>query len=124
MPCKAADERDGDGDAGGRGKEVLYRQAEHLDQVAHRRFAAIALPVGVGDEAHRRVEGRIGADVGHVLRIQWQPQLQALQGIDGEQAERVEQQQRQRILQPAHLFVAPDAARPEYCFLEAADQGA
>jgi hypothetical protein len=57
---EAADHRHQHGHAGGGGKKVLHVQAEHLGQVAHRRFAAVALPVGVGGEAHRGVEGGIG----------------------------------------------------------------
>ena len=55
---EAADQRDGEHDAGRRRQEVLVRQAEHLHEIGHRAFAAVVLPVGVGDEAHRRVEGR------------------------------------------------------------------
>ena len=54
---EAADERDRQHDAGGGGEEVLVRQAQHLHEVGQRAFAAVVLPVGVGDEAHRRVEG-------------------------------------------------------------------
>ena len=50
-------ERQQHGNTGGRADEVLHRQADHLAQVAQRRFAAVALPVGVGDEAHRGIDG-------------------------------------------------------------------
>jgi hypothetical protein len=53
---EAADQRDSKHDTGRRRQEVLMRQAEHLHEVGHRAFAAVVLPVGVGDEAHRRVE--------------------------------------------------------------------
>ena len=43
-------------DAGGGRKEILHRQAEHLCEVAHRRLTAVALPIGVGDEADGGVE--------------------------------------------------------------------
>ena len=59
VPREAADERDRQHDAGCRGKEVLMREAEHLHEVGHRAFAAVVLPVGVGDEAHRRIERQI-----------------------------------------------------------------
>ena len=107
---ETADQRDDDDDAGGGGEEVLHRQAEHLGQVAHRRFAAIALPVGVGDEADGGVEGRIRADVGHRLGIQRQPELQPLQGIDRQRAEGVEQQDGESVFQPAHFLILAHAA--------------
>ena len=56
VPREAADQRDREHDAGRRRQEVLMRQAEHLHEVGHRAFAAVVLPVGVGDEAHRRIE--------------------------------------------------------------------
>ena len=108
---KAADQRDDHHDAGGGREEVLHRQAQHLGQVAHRLLAAVALPVGVGDEAERGVERRVGRHVGHCLRVQRQPHLQTLQRVDREHAQAVEQQDGQRVLQPAHVGVGLDAAQ-------------
>ena len=59
---EAADQRDREHDAGRRRQEVLVRQAEHLHEIGHRAFAAVVLPVGVGDEADRRVEGEVRRD--------------------------------------------------------------
>ena len=111
MAREAADQRDGDGDAGGGGKEVLHREREHLRQVAHRRLAGVALPVGVRHETDGRVERRVRGNAGHVLRIERQPCLQALQRIDGEHADGVEQDDGQGVAQPVHLLVRPDAAQ-------------
>ncbi len=82
---KAADQRDQDRHAGRRRDEVLHRQTEHLGQIAHGRFAAVALPVGIAGEADRRVERRIrGHRRGQILRtlVERQPSLQSLQRID------------------------------------------
>ena len=71
---KSANQRDRDRDAGrGRG-EILHRQSRHLHEVAQRRFARVSLPVRVGDEAGRCVEGQIGRDIAgvEVLRIERQ----------------------------------------------------
>ena len=54
---EAADQRDRQRNAGRRRDEVVNRQPRHLDEIAHRRFGHVGLPVGVGDEADRRVEG-------------------------------------------------------------------
>ena len=61
------------GDARGRGKEVLDRKPRRLREIAHRRFARIALPVRVGREADGRVECRIRRDGAEALRVQRQP---------------------------------------------------
>ena len=59
---ETADQRHREHDAGRRRQEILVRQAEHLHEVGHRAFAAVVLPVGVGDEADRGVEGQILGD--------------------------------------------------------------
>ena len=67
---KGARERQRHGNACGGGNEVLYGQPRHLAEMAHRCFTAIGLPVGVGDEAHRCVEGEVRRNVGKALRIE------------------------------------------------------
>ena len=44
------------------GDEVVEGQPDHLGKVRGRGFPAVALPVGVGREAHRRVEGQVIAE--------------------------------------------------------------
>ena len=118
---EAANQREHDDDAGGGRQEVLHRQRQHLRQVAHRRFAAIALPVGVGDEADGGVEGRVGADAGHAGRVERQHNLQALQRIHRQHAEEVEQQQGQRVLPPAHAGRRVDAGHAVQAALDGLD---
>ena len=60
-PREAADQRDEHGHARGSGQEVLHGEPEHLREIAHRGFADVALPIGVGREAHGRVERRVRA---------------------------------------------------------------
>ena len=55
---KAPDEGDGERDAGRGGHEIMHGEPGHLGQIAHRRLGRIGLPIGVGDEAHRRIERR------------------------------------------------------------------
>ena len=50
---------DGDGEAGRGRDEVLYGQAGHLDREPGTRLPGIGLPVGVGGERDRRIEGRV-----------------------------------------------------------------
>jgi hypothetical protein len=59
----AAGDAADDGHAGGhahcRRDEVLIGQPDHLGENAHGRLAGVGLPVGVGDEADRRIEGQV-----------------------------------------------------------------
>ena len=112
MPGEAADQGDDDGDAGRRREEVLHRQGEHLGQVAHRRFAAVALPVGVGDEADRGVERRVGRDRAEALWVERQHALQALHGVGEHEAEDVEEDDGHGVFAPAHRLVGAHAAEP------------
>jgi hypothetical protein len=67
--AKARISADGDGDARRGRDEVLDGEAGHLGQIGHGAFAAVVLPVGVGDEADGGVEGELGRDGGHAGRI-------------------------------------------------------
>ena len=75
---KAAHQREGHGEAGRRGDEIMHGEADHLGQMAHRRLAGVVLPVGVGDEADRGVEGEIRRYAVEAARIQRQQALQPL----------------------------------------------
>ena len=109
---KAADQRDRQHDAGRRRQEVLVRQAEHLHEIGHRAFAAVVLPVGVGDEADRRVEREVGRHRRLLGRIERQHGLQAHQRIEDEKAADVEEQHGDRVGQPMLLALLVDAADP------------
>ena len=61
---EAADQRHRERDAGRRRQEILVRQPQHLHEIGQRAFAAVVLPVGVGDEADRGIEGQIFGDRG------------------------------------------------------------
>ena len=107
---KAADERDRQHDAGRCRQEILVRQAEHLHEIGHRAFAAVVLPVGVGDEADRRIERQVGRDRRLLRRIERQHGLQAHQRIKNEKAADMEQQHGDRVGQPMLLALLVDAA--------------
>jgi hypothetical protein len=72
---EAADQGNGDDDAGSGREKILHRETQHLGKVAHGGLAGIALPIGIGGETDGRVEGRIRTDAGHCLRIEGQPDL-------------------------------------------------
>ena len=68
----AADERDRHRDADRRRHEVVVGEPGHLREIAHGRFAAVGLPVGVGRERHRGVEREGRRDRPEPLRIERQ----------------------------------------------------
>ena len=109
---EAADQRDRQHDAGRRRQEVLVREAEHLHEIRQRAFAAVVLPVGVGDEADRGVERQIGRDRRLLGRIERQQRLHAHQNINDEKAADMEQQHGDRVGQPMLLAFFVDAAGP------------
>jgi hypothetical protein len=50
-------------------EEVVGRQSGHLREVAKRRLASVSLPVRVGDETDRDIEGEAGRHAGKTLRV-------------------------------------------------------
>jgi hypothetical protein len=100
-PDDPAHERDRHDDPDARRQPVLDGQPDHLAEVAHRRLAAVVLPVGVrherrdGVERHvprRRVVAERVERVGHeerVLRAQDQVQEQPAREREDDQAFRV-----------------------------------
>ena len=119
---ESADQRDQHCHAAGRGHEVLHAESEHLGQIAQRRLAAIALPVGVGREADGRVERRIRRHGREALRIQRQPLLGALQQVHDDEAERVERQDGDGVLLPVLLLGGIHGREPEDPALDGAKQ--
>ena len=109
---EAADERDRQHDARRRRQEVLVGQAEHLRQVGERAFAAVVLPVGVGDEADGGVEGERLRHRAHAGRIERQAALDAEEDVEDQEAGDVEEEHRHRIGQPVLLALLVDPADP------------
>ena len=72
----------------------------HLRQVAHRRLAAVVLPVRVRDEARGGVERERGRDAGDVRRVQEQRALDALEEEEPEHRDAAEREERERVDRP------------------------
>ncbi len=98
-----SNERNDDRHRGGRRHEVLHGERRHLDEVAHRRFAAVRLPVRVRHEADRRIERQVGRDRRHRLRIRRQRSLHALEQVDEQDARDVEEESANGVRLPRHL---------------------
>ncbi|MNF78653.1 hypothetical protein D3C84_608450 [compost metagenome] len=86
--------------AGGRTDEVLHGQADHLAQVAQGGLTAVGLPVGVGHETDRRVEGLGPLLARQMLRVERQVVLEQQDREQQQKAREVEREQRQGILLP------------------------
>ena len=66
------------------------REAHHLHQVGHGAFATVVLPIGVGDEADRRIQRQILRDRALVRRIERQHRLQPHQHIEDQKTAEME----------------------------------
>ena len=100
---EATHQREGHGEAGRRRDEIVHGEAEHLGQIAHGRLAGVILPVGVGDEADRGVEGEIGRHRAEAARVQRQHALQPLNAVEKQKAGHGKGKHRDRIGKPALL---------------------
>ena len=98
------------------------RQAEHLHEIRHRAFAAVILPVGIGDETDGRIERQIRGDGRLFGRVERQSTLRAHQHVENEQPTGMKQQHADRVgdrmllapLIDAGELVDRDFDRPQY----------
>ena len=113
MTGEAADQRNRDGDAGGRRHEVLDGERGHLHEIAHRRLAAVPLPVRVRHEAHGGVERLVGAHLGGAksLRIERQQTLEPHERVRDQKGKQAERQKRCGVLRPPLFLILADAAQ-------------
>ena len=66
----AARQSQRDTDTHGRRDEIVPGEPRHLRQIAHRRFAAVGLPVGIRGETRRRVKCEVRGDRRKILRVE------------------------------------------------------
>ena len=92
--------------------EVLHGEPCHLGQVAHRRFAAVVLPVRVRDEARSGVEGQRGRNTVDVRRVQEEHALQPLKPVQPDNRHDTEREERDRVHGPRLLAVRVDPRQP------------
>ncbi len=102
----------GDAKADGGRREVVDRQTDHLREIRHRRFAGVALPIGVGGETRGGVEREGGRQAGEMLRIQREQVLEAQDKIGEQHPDEAEGQQCNRVGQPRLFFGGIDATDP------------
>ena len=107
--AEAAHHRDRDRHADrGRG-EVLHGQPDHLREVAHRQLGRVRLPVRVGHERDRRVEGEVGAHAVQAGGVERQRALHPLERVQRERRDEREREHGARVLSPGHVVLGIDA---------------
>ena len=96
MPVAAAD-------------EIVKRQPDHLREIRHGGFPAVALPIGVGRETDRGIEGEMRAHRAESLRIQRQDMLQPQNRVSEQATHQAEEQHGEGVLFPIVLFAGIDS---------------
>ena len=109
IPGDAPHQGRGDGDAGGGRNEVVKGQPHHLREIGQGAFAAVVLPVGVGGETGRGVEGQIPGHPAEALGVEGQEVLQPQDEISKQHAHQAEDQDGNGIAFPILLFGGIDA---------------
>ena len=109
---EAPDDAESHADADGGGDELLHRQADHLGEVRHGLFAAVVLPVGVGDEGRGRVPGQRRRHGAEMLGIEGQGSLDPQQQVREPDGEAREDDQRAGVALPGLLLVGRCAEQP------------
>ena len=113
-------QRDAEPD-GGRG-EVVPGQPGHLGQVAHRRLAAVPLPVGVGREADGGVERPSAVDTApRCCGLNGRNACKRCKRVGDEDAEQAERQQVNRVRPQLCVSSAPHAAEAQEQPLDGAE---
>ena len=69
LPRDAANNRNRNGNADRRRSEVVIGEAGHLREIAHGRFAAVRLPVGIGGKRRSGAERQPRLEIREFLRI-------------------------------------------------------
>jgi hypothetical protein len=107
-----------DGDARRRGEEMVHHERDHLGEVAHGRLTAVALPVRVGHEADRGIEGEVRRDGRQVLGIERQAVLESEQRVGQQRRQATERQYGDRVLDPRLSAIGTNAKNAVYEPLE------
>ena len=81
-----------------------------MREIAHRGLGRVDLPVSVGGERCRGVEGGGRGYAGEMLRIPRQQGLGPFDDVGQQQRDEAEDQQRDGVLLPTHLLIGVDAA--------------
>ena len=103
LPRQPADERDGHRHAGGGRREVADGEHRGLDQVRRAALARVVLPVGVGLEAHGRVEREVRGHRRDAALVEGEDVLDAQHQVAGRDGDRGHHQDGDRVALPVLL---------------------
>jgi hypothetical protein len=112
MPGDAPDEGRRGGDAGGRRDEIMEDQPDHLRKIRQGRFSPVILPIRVGGEARRRVEGQVRRNGPESLRVERQEMLEPEHGVGEQHSGQAENDEGPRVVPPILLRFRVDAEEP------------
>ena len=90
-------------------------EADHLGEIGQGRFPRVVLPVGVGDEAGRRIKGQIRADGAEMPGIERQEVLEPENGEGEKQPDRAEGEKGKGIAFPVLFDGWIDFQEPIKC---------
>ena len=107
---ESANPRHGDDEAGRCRREHRKGNAAHLAEIRQRRLAGKALPIGVGDEADRRVECLEGFHAREVQLIERQIILERIDCKDDRRHDQIGRQHMEGVRLPSHRLTRHLAA--------------
>ena len=90
----------------------MHGQTSHLRQIAHGGLAAVVLPVGVGDEARRGVEGEVRRHGALAGRVVGQHVLEPQQRVEHQEAADMQIDHGDEVGDPALLLSLVDPGEP------------
>ena len=109
-PCNPANDRDRDRHSDRGRHEVVHGELRHLREVGHRLLADVGLPVGVGRERGRGLEGLPFYDARKVLGIERERSLQPQREVSDKHGRDAEEQQTRRVIRPVLICFFVDSA--------------
>ncbi len=112
MPGDPPHQSRGRRDAGRRRDKVMENEPDHLRKVGQCGFPRVILPVRVGGEAGRGVEGEVGPDGSEFLGIQREKMLEPEHGVREQQPGQAEDDEGPGVLPPVLLRLRVDAEDP------------
>ena len=81
----------------------MESQSDHLGKIGHGALTAVILPVGIGREARRGIEGEIRGHVSQALRIQRKQMLQPQDRISEKHPNAAEDEHGNSVVLPVLL---------------------
>src|SRR5262249_19714265 len=98
--------------ANSRGNKILNRLTKHLGEIAHRRFAAVRLPLCVCQKTHSRIKSQVGSHGTKSCGIERQMMLNALDQIEKKETNETRPEDGPCIGLPIHFLFRVNTKNP------------